>query len=81
MHIYVAKTLPRKLIVLYELHHFFAVCLKGHGKRRQQRKDLRPVSQIPAGQFSNNKEVTSNVSVIQETLESWASLPQVCYPY
>lgn len=74
------KPCPHELILLQEKEKFLESKSKGGRQGLQQRKNFKPVLQIPAGQFPNDKGMGHNLSFLEKILQVLATRPKMLDP-
>lgn len=80
MHIHIAKAMAHQSMPLDEMKDFIVLCLRGCGKRLEQRKNFFPVLEEAAGQLTHDKWMAGDLSVYQEIFESGIAGSKMCYP-
>lgn len=81
MDINVTQPFSHKAVIFYKVHHFFMTCLDRCRERSKQREDCRSVLERTAGDFTDDKWMTEDLSVFQPCCKLGVSFPQVSDPY
>ena len=80
MHIYVSQSFPHETATLNKGKRFFMLHRSRHGKSFEKGEYYRSILKVPAGELADDKWVTCDLSIVQESYKVGMCFPQMRYP-